>query len=389
MVADELKSQYQYGQQGAQQIQDGHPIAGAARIATAAVPVLGPMALNISDNLTNPQTRNYGAGQVAGLAASAGLSALIPKAVGPGRATDVLDNSAEQNYTKAINPTTKINKAIVKDTVAPGLAERGVIATSRDDLMAQAQSHLDNYGQQIDDFMQQHGTDKLPGYAIINDLEALKKPQMVGGTVPSVNQPYVQQIGRLQADVAKIMQTQGYITAEDLRGLRQSYDKIAASKGAFALPPETQTALKALTDATNTIRGRIASTYPDLADTNKEYSFWKNVNDVTDASDLRKTGQRQPLTEMMAKTVGAAVGAPGGAATAYASAQALGALAKLKNSMIWNSVSGAAKSRISDLIKNGDPQAALVFANKAAIASMTGKSLLPNNGQPFAIPTTQ
>jgi hypothetical protein len=296
----------------------------------------------------------------------------LPQALQAAGMGNRLDLSAEKNYAKAINPTTRANKSIVQNVVAPGLADRGVVATSLEDLKSKAADQMENFGQQIDDYATKNADVPMNAAGVQKKLDDLIAARTINGVVPSVNQPYVETLKNLKDEIGQVAQGKnGVLTLGDARSLRQQYDSAAAAKNAFALAPADQSKVAGIVDGTNAIRSGIADQFPALADINKEYSFWKNTHDVSDATLLRTQGQKPALTTTLARAGGLVVGAHGGWETAIGTSEALGALTKLRNSFLWNSVSAESKGRIADLIANGRADDALKLAQQAGLSALS------------------
>ncbi|HEY6991151.1 MAG TPA: hypothetical protein VH369_22330 [Bryobacteraceae bacterium] len=379
---DALRAQIEQARQSAQSARQGDYSEAFGHGLAAVLPLAGPAAAKVGEQI--------GSGDVAGgLGAATGLVApfaakpvigaagkLVPSGAGA-KVAEVLNASAEKNWAKAINPTTKANKAIVQDVVAPGLVQRKVVATSLDDLKSGALANMEKYGQQIDDFIDAHGSEGMPSKPILDSIDALRSDKSRAGVTPSVNKPYVQTLDDLRKDVEDLAAAHGgTLTLEDVRWLRQQYDVPAAAKNAFALPPAEGSKIAAITDVTNRIRGHIADTYPELAEANKEFSFWNKTHDVADATLIRSQGQKPPLTKTVAEAVGAGVGAHGGFGTAYAASKAAGILARFQNSALWNSLSAQTKSQLADLAASGD------IPGMFRLAAASGAGLSPRSVPP-------
>ncbi|MGH9583337.1 MAG: hypothetical protein ACRD4O_10410 [Bryobacteraceae bacterium] len=180
------------------------------------------------------------------------------------------------------------------------------MATSLKNLQQQAQTHIQDLGSQIDEAFDQHaeaGT-KISPQPILDRLAAEKQNYTVDG-VP-INDAYVQRLGDLEQQVKDVAEANGGdVPLASLRRIRQIHDEqIAKSKGGFALAPDAQSGVDALKTYSDAIRSVIAETDPELAATNKEFSFWKNVDKVAGDSLLRKTGQRSPLTQKILEGAG-------------------------------------------------------------------------------------
>jgi hypothetical protein len=82
-------------------------------------------------------------------------------------------------------------------------------------------------------------------------------------------------------------------------------------------------------------------------------------------------GQKAPLTEMMARTVGGLLGLHGGTGGAIATSQAAGALIRLRNSTLWNSFSAATKGKLAEMAADGDVNG--MFGVVASAANPSGR----------------
>ena len=306
-----------------------------------------------------------GAGKLLG--AGGRLAGRAVSAEGRNLAADTLRASAEKNIDTAINPTTRINKALVRDKIAPGILDRGIRASSLADLQEQAQAGMDKHGATIDDIFEKHakaGT-KLDPAPILQALEAEKQDYMVAGQ--KINPAYVDKLGELQTQLGHIRDMSGGdIPLEDLRRVKQINDEIVAkSKGAFALPPDAQSAVAAHKLYGNSIRSAFADSVPELVDPSREFNFHADLDKVVGDSLLRKTGQRAPLTQKFGEVIGTGVGSHFGPLGAIAGNKIGGALGRLENSTIWNTLSGQVKNEVADYLRVGNQAGALLTIAKA------------------------
>src|SRR3569833_2713513 len=308
---------------------------------------------------------------------------------------DLLRASAEKNIDTAINPTTRVNKALVRDKIAPGLVDRRITASSLKDLQDQAQAQMEVHGAKIDDIFDQHaeaGT-KLSPKPILEALEKEKQNYIVDGE--PVNPAYVNRLQGFQDQLQRISDANGgKIPLASLRRVRQANDEIVAqSKGGFALPPDAQSAVNAAKTYSNAIRSTFAENVDGLADANREFNFWSDTDKVVDASLLRKTGQRAPLTQKFGAMIGGGIGAAVGhtiggkkdTGAGVAAGSALGSkLGALSNSTIWNTLSANLKARVASRLAAGDeagaiallpPPARAIVRDAATVAESKGVPL--------------
>lgn len=378
-VAKDLASaQLDQGKQAVDAARNGNYSEAAGRGLAAVTPLFGPAAAHAGDTIGSGRYAE-GVGEVTALVAPELARAAGPRLAASPRVraagenlAGTLSDSAAADWYKALNPTTKVNKALVENKVAPGLADRGVTARSLDDLRDKAQSKIEEYGQQIDDIFDQKAAQgaTLNPKPILDQLENAKQEAMVDGI--SLNEPYTKKLTALQQQLQTIADKNGgQVPLAKLRKVRQVHDtQVAQSKGGFALAPDAQSQVAAIKEYADAIRSTFADNVRGLADVNGEYSFWRDVDKVAGDTQMRRVGQRGSLTEKMAQLGGATVGAhiagPGGA---LAGAETAGKLARLQNSVIWRSISAEAKSRIADLLDSGKAAEAWELANRAALAA--------------------
>lgn len=321
---------------------------------------------------------------VAGKVAGAAVKGAVNLAAG-GDAPAILRASAEQNFYRALNPMKDKNKALTAKKVAPGLVDRGVVATSIEDLRKQAAGHLEDLGGKIDDAVDAAAKQdvRIGPDPLIKELQGHIEDAKVGNVVPVASKAYVSKLQDFQQELRDIAAANGgTIPAVELRKLRQINDAVVArSKGGFALPPDELGNVDAMSKHANGMRAAIATALPDLAEINKEFSFWKDVDKVADATSLRRVGQRTPLTDRMFQGAGATIGASvAGPKGAIIGAEAGGRLSRLQHSMVWNSVNAAAKMKVAALMEAGDTAGAMELANQAAKDVLSGgKKLLEDN----------
>ncbi|MDO8621849.1 MAG: hypothetical protein Q7R80_01305, partial [bacterium] len=179
---------------------------------------------------------------------------------------------------------------------------------------------------------------------IIDALEKSKSAVTITGKAGDV----VAEPGVIKAadELIGVVQEMGAeVSVGSLRKLRQIWDKtIARSKKGFA-PLDEATAIDLKRTATKSIREELAKDLPDLAVANKEYTFWKNVQDVLEQTTTRRVGQAKPIGQRIAKGAGFVGGAAtGGIGQGFFMAETLGLLSKAVNSTAWATFSAVQKN---------------------------------------------
>jgi hypothetical protein len=364
-------------------VDKGHYAEGALRTVASAVPVIGPAAANAVDEMAGGKP-GEGAGHAVGLLASmiapeiAGrAAAALPRAISaaaPG-AEAALRSSAESQYARVLSPTTKANKFTTKAAV-PELIDRGVTAGSLKGLQSQAQSHIAAVGQAIgdawDNLPSGTKTDFEPIYdrlqSAVDDVHSI--PDANGRPIPKGPEAEraIGNISKLQQtllDVSEADPTTGklQVPVEKVRALRQYFDTIAAKAGRYTGKDLADaSASEAHGLAADAIRENLANDHPDIAALNKEYSFWKGIDQVVGDTIQRKQGQSKPLGQQLARGAGFIKGGILGA-------EAMDVLTQAVRSPAWGTVSAVLKSRLADAVASGNGAAAGFYAQKIAQAA--------------------
>lgn len=363
---------------------------GAAGHALAsALPVIGPTAAHAGETIASGNLAG-GLGEAAGLLAPFGASAVgstiragAESAGIPGKLTE----AAEQQYSSALNATTKGNKARSAEIV-PQLIQRGVTGSVKS-IQQQAAGHLQELGQALDD-----AYENLPAGSSIplKDVqEKITKAANDAFTVPAksgaVSPGPLADAGtnhaielnqRLLAASELDENGNRVIPVETARALRQYYDGVVKNAGGYdaktLADSSTAAAHKMAADA---IRSQLASDFPDIAKINKEYSFWKDVDRVTSDTLLRRQGQAStPLSRQIGRGAGAVVGGQVGGVPGSLLGGAIGSrITGMLNSGIMKTTSAVMKDRIANALAEGNPPAAEFYLRQAMRAAPIGQTM--------------
>lgn len=360
---------------------------------------------------------------------SSALGEAAPALVGP------LKNAAISQYTRALAPTTKANKAITQDIV-PSLIQRGVHG-SLDALQDTAESQAGAVRPALDNaydaaeakfqptrppirallpaaptevplgstaplqsnetgvmltrnpdtanqFVKPQGSypvskGGIPGAGkqIVQDLENLKNDYVVGGQV--ANPQAVNAINGVQG----IVRQQGAdISPKSLRQLKQIFDEpVATANGYAGTDLATHYSLNAQQAAANSIRTILHQASPDINALDKEISFWLNVQRVTRDSGLRQTGQQggllkvlRPLAYGSAGGIGLATHSPqAGIEAALAASLAAGAGSAVR-SPAWRTASALVKDRLANALASGDAAQVGALLGRFGVSMQEGQS---------------
>lgn len=327
-----------------------------------------------------------------------------------------LSTSAVKQYVQALGPTTEKMKRIA-EKVAPEMLNRGVKAWTLKGLGSKTASTLEKTGEVMDVVLEKIPKDlKVPTGNIINTIRDFKGEYLIGGmaidtkgniaaqlkaaadaagktvdeimrTARKVDGKVV--VGGVEAEpkaiqaadalesVVRQMSEKGEASFASLRSLRQIWDKTvakAAGGKGFLLDELGNLTVEAKKAAANAIRTELSKASPELAKVNKEYSFWKNVVDVTEATVRRREGQSVPLGEQLMTAAGAAGGlASGGIGQGVTFAVAAKELVKLVRSTAYRTRSAKLKWDVASAIAEGRIDDAITILSKIVPKFIGGK----------------
>jgi len=358
----------------------------AGLIAKGAKAVEAMKAPRLVKALARPAMEAAGAGTVAAVqsggkpeevAKAAGTAGLVSAFMPPGAAAaKKIYESAKQSYARALRATTKPMKKTA-EKIVPELLERRVSALTLGGLEEKAQMELAKAGQQLDealDLMSKNpSAPRIATKPIVDALETYKGGFIVDG-VP-INEKAVQTIEGIQKTINDLGAD---VSFESMRRVRQILDNKVAWRKGFVMPLEEGTAIDATKEAAHAIRRELADAAPDIAKINKEYSFWKRVDEVVGETIERTRPQAPRLGERIMAAAGAAGGfTKGGVGGAAIGATAMRGLTKLINSTAWNTISAVNKARLADLLASGKFEQANSFMARAAAGLVTSREGKP------------
>ncbi len=317
-------------------------------------------------------------GNAGDVAKQAGIGGVLGGALGgvtgklTGAAQD-LKNSATEDINKVLSPTTKVNKQITQD-IAPSLAQKGVISSTREGLLAKYQAFKDAAGENLD-----KAYADLPEKAqfeVGNLFNAIQKQidrVTVNGVVPSAAQAKVDSLTNVMKDLANIGVetspdgTQVFADVANVRKLRQIMDLGQKDFSYNSLDTAAKAARKTLA---NNIRSEFATQYPNISQFNKDFNFWSDATKVLEDAIERKTGQ----TGLIRRAAGAGVGAAiGGHAGHPAIAAGLGdLLTSFISSPAYHTTAAAIKSKIANAIEKADYPTVTALIDAAIAGGKSG-----------------
>jgi hypothetical protein len=327
-------------------------VQGAARIAPRAVTEAAT-----SGSVATAQGNNPTAAMVTGAA--------IPIAGGVvgAAAPAALRDAAEKQVMEALGPTKERFKAMA-ERIVPEMLKRG-IRGSREQLAAQAGAAADTAGQAIDDAMQQFGSRQVGVKPVSDAIEKAKdafRATNAAGTVVEFEPRAIRQLDKLKGVIDDLGPD---ARVDQMVAVRRAWDKVVADAGGYAhrapggigVPLKDISEASTKREATTAIRQLLDNEVPELTSLNKEYSFWRNLDDVVTQTMQRKAPQGEGIGGVVKEAAGQAVGAAatGGSIPA---AFALGKLAKTATAVFtsprWKLASAQTKDALATAIEAND-----------------------------------
>lgn len=364
-------------------------------------------------------------------AAASPVGALATRFAKP--AATKLMEGAEKRVTQALGPTKERFKALAKKVV-PEMLRRGTgSGMSREAMYEMAAQNAQKLSNDIDVALQKFGTKQVKSDEVVNALEAAKDAfqdvqemsvaeakrrglEKLGTLMPNgqvrVAMPYgdvearaVTQLDRLKQVVQRMGDNP---SVQRLVSLRRAWDNIVDQAGGYAQrapgaigqPLAEQHKAWARREGANAIRSLLSADVPDLAAINKEFSYWKTLEDILGQTLDRTKPQGPGLGARIAEVAGAVAGGAGGfhyggsnkAMTAMASAWALGKAVemfqKVTTSPAWRMASANSRNKLATAIMNndvGEITTALARISAVAGADMKGGTA-PQPPQPAQVP---
>jgi hypothetical protein len=245
-------------------------------------------------------------------------------------------------------------------------------------LKQRAAAQIDDLGAKIGDYWQAMPDEALaPVDDIVNRIrnEAAKEHTVMGanGKAVALGEEAETALRNAESlastlDQVAVVDANGLkqIPVKKLREMRQYFDDIAArAKRYQGTDLAAANKAEAYGKAADAIRNEFAKADPDLAALNKEFSFWKNVEKVTDETIMRREGQAKPLGRKLAEGAGAIAGASqGGIMGAVLGKYALSALETVTTSPAWRTLSAVTKNKLADAIAKGQVGTARTYINQ-------------------------
>ena len=307
----------------------------------------------------------------AGMPLGSGIVAAVPAR---------LKAQASRQVMQALGPTKEKFKAMA-ERITPGVLRRGLTG-SRESLGAESAEQVQRLGAEIDTAIQAYGDRVASTQSITDALEASKDAFLVrtaSGDVVPIDERAIRQIDKLKEIIVGKFDRNGKLiapglgdtaTVKQLVAIRRQWDEVVSRAGGFdhrsgggigvPLADQSEAAIKR--EASSSIRALLDVDVPELSAINKEYSFWRSLDDVLTQTLQRTAPQTGKLAARVTQGAGATVGALastgagpmgiiGGAALGGA---ALKMLTKAVTSPRWMLTSAKLKDQLADVLASGN-----------------------------------
>lgn len=294
-----------------------------------------------------------------------------------------LQRGAEKKATQALAPTTKEMKQL-SDKIVPELLKRRTFFLTRGGLAGKATTKADDFGVKIGDaFDALPPETKIQITPIIHSLEKLKDSAVsigAGGQRVIINEAKYKAAQELQntfldlaSDPNKFVSYPN-VAVDSIRRARQIMDAMTAKAGkGFGLGLKDTAKIEANKAGANAIRNELAQEFPVIDKLNKEFTFWKNVEKVVEATIERTKAQGSGLTTAIAESGGAVAGAvvKGTVGGVVLGGVILSALKKTIQSPAWRMTSAITRQTLADAIYRGNIQSAIQIMNRIIVGGTT------------------
>lgn len=283
---------------------------------------------------------------------------------------EALKAKAVKQYSEALGATKEEFKTLTKKVV-PELLDRGVKARNLTSLAEKAATKADSAGQAVGII-----ESTIPETAIsqtqpiFDALSALKNQNKVGGKI--VNKEAVKAIEGVEKTIQQFGDS---VSQKSLIGIRRILDKTVAGAKGFTKDEIANLGIEAKKEAADAIRSVISVDLPDLAAANKEFTFWKRVQDIAEETNKRKSTQTGIIQKLAPSISGGLVGfSTGDDNQAKITGAIIGAAAGKKLLEVFASpgykmLSANTKNRFANILASGDKKR-IEFAIAKLVAAL-------------------
>jgi hypothetical protein len=300
-------------------------------------------------------------GDVTGLGGGLGgakLAAAGARAV-QRRVVPALRQQAGKKVEQALGPTKERFKAMTR-RITPEILKRNLHG-SRASILKQAEDAAEAAGTQIDDAVAQYGERPANTEPIIRALETAKsafRTRGTNGALVEYEPRSIRQLERLQQVLVDLGPdpSVGQVIA-----IRRAWDRVVDQAGGFAhraggaigIPLKDQSEAWAKREATAAIRRVLGSEVPELSALNKEFTFWKSLEDILTQTLQRTAPQHGGLHQVVVEAAGAAAASSRGLGAAWATGKVAGLLSRVVTSPRWRLMDARVRNRLAEALASG------------------------------------
>jgi len=276
-----------------------------------------------------------------------------------------LKGGAVKLYEKIFNPTSKESKALAEKTLDRLINEEGYIK-SISELKDEAGKKSTIYGKEIDNwFLSLPKGSKTETKSILDNLFNLRGKYKVGGV--DINEQGIKAVDEAINSLTRLSKN-GEIETSNLRKLRQIWDEhYNISKGFDDIASYKKKVQRLGADS---IRDVLAKNNPILAEINRNFTFWRNVESLAEYTSKKGGGK---LTKFGTTALGSGLGAytggkEGGIEGILTGAVVGGSLANSLNRLIsspsFRSLTAKQLNNLSEFIMYGNKEGLQLFINR-------------------------
>lgn len=311
-------------------------------------------------------------GDAKDVATNAAVGSVAPVAVqGLGKLAGPLYQSALRSYERVLGATKQTNKVLASRSV-PRLVEEGRVVMTRNQLREIAKAEKEHFQESIEGLWNAIPEgEAVPAAPVLKAIDdAAARFQLKAGSgdeMVSLDPSITRNFEALRKIITTAADDAGNVDVRKLRRMKQVWDEIVANKGGYAGATLTQAEQTTKREAANGIRRILDEKLPDIAAINREFAFWKNVEDVV-ASTMQRTAAQtsSPVGVGMARVAGAAMGPSVG--TSLVTGEAMGLLRRLVTSPAWGTVSAVTKDRLAKVLVSGNTESIVKILSSSELA---------------------
>lgn len=291
----------------------------------------------------------------------------VDDALGIGRA---LKESSINTYGKVLSPTTNKAKGLA-NKVLPQLADNKFVGTTRG-LKKFVKEGIAAAKQEFNELGKMEGNVNLE--SINKAFEKAKSKFVIDGKI--IDNLSHRILDETQQAIAQFGDS---MPAESLRKLGRVWDEDVAAAGGYAGKTlDEGKKVGAQKIGADAIRDLLAKERPDFAAVNKTFSFFKRMDEILEASKLRKVGQSGFLRKAAGSMVGTIAGSAFGPTGSTVGAIAGQNIFDIGSGTLPRTINAAGKSALADALMDGKHSIPKIaeFFKRPGFAAIKTKDLI-------------